>query len=64
MVPNLETRVVTVYKSLGCKVEIPIAAEREKAGISAAEASQNKKAVLKAPVEFPRDRIRGQTRRR
>lgn len=56
-------RVGDMFKSLGCNVDVPSPAEREKAGLSLAEAQKNKKAVLKAPVEFPQIKRRGLVKR-
>jgi len=52
-----------MYKGLGCKVDIPAPAEREKLGISITEARANRRAVLKAPVVFPRAKTRAPSRR-
>jgi DNA-directed RNA polymerase I subunit RPA49 len=43
-----------MFQGLGCKVEILTPEQREKKGISIAEARNNKRAILKAPVVFPR----------
>jgi DNA-directed RNA polymerase I subunit RPA49 len=52
-----------MYKSLGCQVEIPTPAEREKLGLSMSEAQKARRAVLKAPVKFPKTKMRGPAKR-
>ncbi|KAK4689942.1 DNA-directed RNA polymerase I subunit RPA49, partial [Tremellales sp. Uapishka_1] len=52
-----------IYKSLGCSVDAPSPAEREKMGVSAAEALKLKRAVLKAPVVYPKIKMRGPVKR-
>jgi DNA-directed RNA polymerase I subunit RPA49 len=52
-----------MFKSLGCKVDLPTTAEREKAGMSLADAKTNKRAVLKAPVTYPKPKSRGPVKR-
>ena len=56
-------RIVDIFKSLGCKVDLPTTAEREKAGMSLADAKINKRAVLKAPVTYPKPKSRGPVKR-
>ncbi len=56
-------RIGDMFKSLGCKVDVPSPAEREKAGMSLSDAQKNKKAVLKAPVEFPKIKRKGPVKR-
>ena len=47
-------RITTMFQGLGCKVEILTPEQREKKGMSITEARSNKRAILKAPVVFPR----------
>lgn len=56
-------RIGDIFKSLGAKVDIPSPKDREKAGLSFADAQKNKKAILKAPVEFPKPKRRGPVKR-
>jgi DNA-directed RNA polymerase I subunit RPA49 len=56
-------RVQVIFKSLGCAVDVASVAEREKMGITLQEAQANKRAVLKAPVQFPKTRTRGPVKR-
>ncbi|WWC85332.1 uncharacterized protein L201_000195 [Kwoniella dendrophila CBS 6074] len=56
-----ETKIQTMFKSLGCSVNVPTPEEREKQGITLAEAKR--KAVLKAPVTFPQVKRGGPVRR-
>lgn len=53
------TKVGDYYKSLGCSVDLPTPAEREKMGISLSKAQENRRANLKAPVKFPKTKRRG-----
>ncbi|WWD15781.1 hypothetical protein CI109_100205 [Kwoniella shandongensis] len=57
------TKVATVYKSLGCTVNMATPAEREKQGLTMAEASASRKAILVAPVTFPKTKKRGPVKR-
>jgi DNA-directed RNA polymerase I subunit RPA49 len=52
-----------MYKMLGCSVELPTTAEREQLGLSLAEAQKQRRAVLKAPVKFPKTKRRGPAKR-
>jgi DNA-directed RNA polymerase I subunit RPA49 len=52
-----------MYKSLGCTVDVATPAEREKLGLTMEEARKAKRAVLKAPVTFPKTKRRGPVRR-
>ncbi|BEJ15555.1 hypothetical protein CspHIS471_0501600 [Cutaneotrichosporon sp. HIS471] len=47
------------YKSLGCTVELPSPAEREKMGITLNQAQERRRATLKAPVKYPKTKRRG-----
>ncbi|RSH91177.1 DNA-directed RNA polymerase I subunit rpa49 [Saitozyma podzolica] len=58
-----DAKVINMYKSLGCQVEIPTPAEREKLGLSMSEAQKARRAVLKAPVKFPKTKMRGPAKR-
>ncbi|WWD01572.1 hypothetical protein V866_008517 [Kwoniella sp. B9012] len=58
-----DATVENMFKNLGCSVNIATPADREKQGISLAEASKTKKAVLKAPVVFPKIKRRGPAKR-
>ncbi|WWC69617.1 uncharacterized protein I206_103560 [Kwoniella pini CBS 10737] len=58
-----KTKIENMFKNVGCTVNMDTPAERERKGISMAEASASRKAVLKAPVVFPRQKTRGPTRR-
>lgn len=53
------TKVGDFYKSLGCSVDLPTPAEREKMGISLSKAQESRRANLKAPVKFPKTKRRG-----
>lgn len=57
-----DARITDVYKSLGCSVDLLSPTEREKMGLSKSAASQNRRAVLKAPVKFPKVKKRGPAR--
>ncbi|CED85388.1 RNA polymerase I 49 kDa subunit [Phaffia rhodozyma] len=46
------TKVNALLGGLGCKIEIPNAVERERLGISYADAKATKKAILKVPLVF------------
>lgn len=52
-------RITDMFKSLGCTVELPTPAEREKMGISLEQARQQRRANLKAPVKYPKTKRRG-----
>jgi DNA-directed RNA polymerase I subunit RPA49 len=56
-------RITVVLKSLGCAVDVASVAEREKMGMTLQEAQANKRAVLKAPVKFPKIGRRGPVKR-
>ncbi|WWC61294.1 uncharacterized protein I303_103875 [Kwoniella dejecticola CBS 10117] len=58
-----KAKVENMFKNLGCRVDMDTPAEREKKGITTAEASANRKAVLKAPVVFPKQKTRGPAKR-
>ncbi|KLT40443.1 RNA polymerase I associated factor, A49-like protein [Cutaneotrichosporon oleaginosum] len=53
------TKVGEFYKSLGCSVELPSPAEREKLGLSLSQAQERRRAALKAPVKYPKTKRRG-----
>ncbi|BGP35152.1 DNA-directed RNA polymerase I subunit rpa49 [Rhodotorula toruloides] len=60
-------RVGELFRSLGCQLIAPSAADREKLvatgrASSAAEAAKSKKATLKVPLQFPKER-KGQPKR-
>lgn len=57
------SRVQDIFKSVGCKVDVASPIEREKLGISLADARLSRKAVLKTPVVFPKQRTRAPVRR-
>lgn len=57
------SRVVDMFKSLGCNVDLPTPAEREKMGIKLADANKFRKATLKAPLKFPKTKRRGPAKR-
>jgi len=57
------TKVSDMYKSLGCTVEVMRTEMRQKLGLSLAEAQRNKRAILKAPVVFPRIKRRAPAQR-
>ncbi|WVQ71488.1 hypothetical protein IAR50_001026 [Cryptococcus sp. DSM 104548] len=52
-------KVATYYKQLGCNVKLASPAEREAQGITLAEAGQMRRAVMVAPVKFPKTKRRG-----
>ena len=52
-----------IFKSLGCRVDIAGPEERGKTGMSMEEARAHRKAVLKAPVKFPKHKTRAPPRR-
>lgn len=52
-----------MFKSLGCNVDLPTPAEREKMGIKLADANKFRKATLKAPLKFPKTKRRGPAKR-
>ncbi|EJT47276.1 hypothetical protein A1Q1_03905 [Trichosporon asahii var. asahii CBS 2479] len=56
-------KVVDMFKSLGCNVDLPTPAEREKMGIKLADANKFRKATLKAPLKFPKTKRRGPAKR-
>ncbi|WRT66971.1 uncharacterized protein IL334_003936 [Kwoniella shivajii] len=56
-------KITTMYKSLGCTVNLATPAEREKQGLSMADAGAQRKAVLVAPVVFPKTKRRGPAKR-
>ena len=56
------TRLVDVFKSLGCKMSVLTASEREQLGMSATDAQKQQRAVLKAPVVYPRIKRRAAQR--
>lgn len=58
-----DVRIADMYKTLGCVVEVASPAERERLGISMAEATKAKKATLKAPVKYPKIKRRGPVKR-
>lgn len=56
-----------LFRSLGCQLVAPSAADREKLvaqgrATSAADAAKSKKASLKVPLQFPKER-RGKAKR-
>lgn len=57
------SRVTDMFKSLGCAVDLPSPAEREKMGIKLADANKFRKATLKAPLRFPKTKRRGPAKR-
>lgn len=56
-------KVTDMFKSLGCSADLASTAEREKLGVSQADAAKLRRAVLKAPVKFPKIKRRGPTKR-
>lgn len=58
-----QARVADMFKSLGCNVDLPTPAEREKMGIKLTEANRYRKATLKAPLKFPKTKRRGPAKR-
>ncbi|OCF31519.1 hypothetical protein I316_06922 [Kwoniella heveanensis BCC8398] len=56
-------KISDMYKNLGCSVNLATPAEREKQGLTLAQASAAKKAVLVAPVTFPKIKRRGPAKR-
>lgn len=54
-----DSRITDLFKALGCSVDMPGPAERENLGISVAEAQQQRRATLKAPVKYPKTKRRG-----
>lgn len=56
-------RVADMFKSLGCTVDLPTPAEREKMGLKLADANKFRKATLKAPLKFPKTKRRGPAKR-
>lgn len=52
-----------MYQNLGCGTDVLGPAEREERGLSMAEAQKMKRAVLKAPVKFPKVKRRGPVKR-
>ncbi|ORY25719.1 RNA polymerase I associated factor, A49-like protein [Naematelia encephala] len=57
------TKVGDMFKSLGCQVIVASPEERERQGLNLVEAQKNKRAVLKAPVVFPKQKLRGPIKR-
>ncbi|KAL7422188.1 DNA-directed RNA polymerase I subunit rpa49 [Cryptotrichosporon argae] len=57
------TKVAEVFKSLGCKVDLPSTAERERLGLSLDDAKKQRRAVLRAPVQYPKPKLRGPAKR-
>lgn len=55
-------RITDIFKSLGCTVDLMSPAEREKLGLSQQAAKDQRRAVLKAPVKFPKIKTRGPAR--
>ncbi|WVQ78208.1 hypothetical protein IAT38_000291 [Cryptococcus sp. DSM 104549] len=56
-------KVASFYRQLGCNVKLATPAERESLGITMAEASAARRAVLVAPVTFPNVKRRGPVKR-
>ncbi|ADV20586.1 DNA-directed RNA polymerase I subunit RPA49 [Cryptococcus gattii E566] len=56
-------KVATLYKQLGCNVKLASPAEREAQGITLAQANAARRAVLVAPVRFPKLKRRGPAKR-
>ncbi|KAL1411208.1 DNA-directed RNA polymerase I subunit rpa49 [Vanrija albida] len=56
-------KITDMFKSLGCSADLASPAEREKLGVSQADAAKLRRAVLKAPVKFPKIKRRGPTKR-
>nr|ODN81277.1 DNA-directed RNA polymerase I subunit RPA49 [Cryptococcus depauperatus CBS 7841] len=57
------TKISTLFKQLGCTLKIATPEEREAQGITLAEASSRRRAVLTAPVKFPKIKQRGPAKR-
>jgi DNA-directed RNA polymerase I subunit RPA49 len=52
-----------MYKNLGCSITLLSPEDRSKLGITMDEARLNRKAVMKAPVVYPKPKTRGPVKR-
>ncbi|ORX39701.1 RNA polymerase I associated factor, A49-like protein [Kockovaella imperatae] len=57
-------KLINIFKSLGCRIDIPSPEEREQLGVTLDGAKALRKAVLRAPVQFPKPKTRAPARGR